>query len=220
MTAGECPEVGDQRAGPLGREIVSNLRGRFSQSATDLTLQGIDLDRLVPNFMRATLRMLESAGNTSSKEKKSIVECEVAHFVFGDGLMVADRSIQLRTEESIFVVTWMLDLTNEQQRIQVIPKVRRGISLGASDLARTLQVTGSLLDPKLEVDPAGLFLLGAESVALYATGGWVLYLGWRQVEANLSKPDACERNTHYYLFTPTAKLKLPVREGTLPQRTP
>ncbi len=207
--------------GDTPRAIAANLRGRVSPYATNLTLHGFDLDRLVPDFLRSTQRALQAAlqnqaGAGEPAQAQTRIECAAAQLLFADGLLAADRSIHVRTRSSTFLITWLLDLISEQQRIQMTPRVRGGIDLGGANLARMVQVTGTLRKPSLEVDPAGLFLVGAESAALYATGGWLYYLAWRQIENNLARQDTCERVGTSYLRTPTARLKLPVGGGGLP----
>lgn len=207
--------------GDSPRAIAVNLRGRASPYVSGLTLYGFDLDRLVPDFLRSTQRVIQSALHSQKRtgeqtEAKTLVECAAAQLLFADGMLAADRSIHVRTPHSLFLVTWLLDFTTEQQRIQMIPRVRKGIDLGGSSLARLVQVSGSLRQPSLEVDPGGLFLIGAGSAALYATGGWIYYLAWRQIDGNLTRQEGCERAGASYLHTPTGKLKLPARRGGLP----
>ena len=58
--------------------------------------------------------------------------------------------------------------------------------------------------------------MGAGSAALYATGGWLYYFAWRQLERALARTDGCERAVGKYFRQDPDDLKLPVRTAPLP----
>jgi hypothetical protein len=196
-------------------EIMSHLSGRVTEYASDMVLQGFELDKLAPDFLRQTLELLNPFKREPDGELRTDIECQLGHAVFGDGLMLMDRSLLARTPKATFMASWYLDFVSEQQRAQLVPKLRKGITLGAQDLARTLAVTGTLMDPDLQLDAGGLLMVGAGSAALYATGGWLAYYAWKQIERTLSSPDACEQAAEGYMSLDRADLALPVRKGVL-----
>lgn len=201
--------------GQSAHTLMAGLNGRFTVSANDLVVHGINVDMLAPNFIKGTLQLINPLRWGQERVRKTHFECALVHSVFGNGLMEVDRTILARTPESTFVGSWFVDFETEEQRVQLIPRIRKGIAISTSDLAKTVQVTGTLTQPTVEVDPAGLFLVGAGSVALYATGGILYYLAWQQIERNLTRPDACEKAVEQYMPLPLDQLQLPVRQDKL-----
>jgi hypothetical protein len=196
-------------------EIMSHLSGRVTEYASDMVLHGVELDKLAPDFLRQTLALLNPFKREPGVELRTDMECQLGHAVFGDGLMLMDRSLLARTPKATYMASWYLDFVSEQQRVQLVPKLRKGITLGAQDLARTLAVTGTLLNPDLQLDAGGLLMVGAGSAALFVTGGWLPYYAWKQIERTLSSPDACERAAEEYMSLDRAALELPVRKEVL-----
>jgi hypothetical protein len=206
-------KLGSQGDSP--HEVMSHLSGRVTAQAADTVLYGFELDRLAPDFLKNTLALFNPYKGEKETTVKTQLQCMVGHALFGEGLMTMDRSLLIRTPDSTFVVTWFIDFVTEEQRVQLIPRLRRGLGVSTTDLARTLHVSGTLQKPRLEVDPGGLLLVGAGSAALYVTGGWVVYFTWRQLERSMSRPDACEVAAEKYMTLDDAELKLPRREGKL-----
>lgn len=197
--------------GQSWHDIMVNLTGRVTQTAHDMVIYGFDIDKLAPDILLNTLRQISPFTSWEQQVVKSEIECQYAHLVFGDGLMAVDKPILLRTPQSLFEVDWLVDFETERQRLRFVPRAREGMSLAATDFAKMLQVGGTLLEPRLEVDAAGMLAMGAGSAALIASGGWLVWLGWREL-ANVGGADDCEALGSEYMRTPTDAVNLPRRK--------
>ncbi len=124
------------------------------------------------------------------------VECGVGHFTVEKGVLKGKSGLAMKTDKVTLVGGGTIDLSDESIKILIAPKARKGFGISTSSIAKMIRIGGSLSDPKVEVDPAGIFKTGvALGAAIVSSGLSLVAQGLvDRVRANL---DVCETALRY-----------------------
>ena len=91
-----------------------------------------------------------------------------------NGTIKYDKKIAVETDKMSIISSGIIDLKKETLEIGILPKPRKdtkGLGLGAGSLVSTVQLQGTLTDPKLGVNAANTVKTGAKLYGALATGG-------------------------------------------------
>ncbi|MCZ6717998.1 MAG: AsmA family protein [Gammaproteobacteria bacterium] len=148
----------------------------------------------------------------AKEERYTTLICGVTQFYFKDGLAAFEKGIGAQTNQLDIIASGIINLKNEKLEIAFHPEARRGISLPTGALAKLVKVGGTLANPHIELDPAGLLGIGAY------IGVGVVTFGTSVLARELLKKDAakdpCETARESQLIDPKAaqeKQKGPIR---------
>ena len=82
-----------------------------------------------------------------------------------------DKGIAAQTGKMNLIGSGVINLKTEELEIQIHPKAREGLGIGAGTLAQLVRVGGTLAEPKPEPDPVGVLKTGASIGAAVFTSG-------------------------------------------------
>ena len=108
---------------------------------------------------------------SDEKDEMTKFNCGVMRFVVREGDAVADRTLVMETEKVLLVGGGLIDLKTEDLDLGAKLAARKGIRIGAGTLSSLLRVQGTLADPKLGTDLAGVVKTGAKVGIAVATLG-------------------------------------------------
>jgi hypothetical protein len=189
------------------RALMDSLDGRITLGMDDVKLHGANLNSLAPNFLKSTLRILNPfSEKDKDKDKETFFECSVFHALLNSGVMLADDSILARTKETDILASWKLDLTTEEQIIQAYPKQRATIALPTGELAKAIEVSGTLAKPKIGVNTGDL-VTGSAKTAFFFVGGWVYVVSKKEWDKRSEEEGACQKARDYWLGNSLAQMK-------------
>ncbi len=189
------------------RELMASLNGRVTLGMDDVTLHGANLNSLAPNFIKSTLRILNPfADKNKDQEKETFFECSVFHALFTDGVMLADDSILARTTETDVTASWQLNLQTEEQVIQAYPKQRATLSIPTGDLAKAIEITGTLANPEVGVNTTDL-VVGSAKTAFFFVGGWIYVMSKNELDKKLEEEGVCQQARDYWLQYSLAEMQ-------------
>lgn len=119
------------------------------------------------------------------------LECAAAALRFRDGRAQGRSLVGARSESSMLLTSGHVDLRQETIDLRGRVRARSGPSLGLSQFASGVQVTGRLARPKMRLDPDDKPAVIAKAGAAIATAGATL-LGGALIDAAEPKNDPCE----------------------------
>lgn len=119
------------------------------------------------------------------------LECAAAALRFRDGRAQGRRLVGARSESSMLLTSGHVDLRQETIDLRGRVRARSGPSLGLSQFASGVQVTGKLARPKMRLDPDDKPALIAKAGAAIATAGATL-IGGALIDAAEPRDDPCE----------------------------
>jgi len=131
------------------------------------------------------------------KEPNTTVKCGVVRYDITDGMATTEKGIAFETDKLVMLGTGTINLKNEQLSLLFESKPSRDsaedeleklVKAGHLSLAALVQVRGTLVEPKLELNPAGLLKEGAKATAAVAT------LGLSTLASDLLEEDSRDEN--------------------------
>jgi len=114
------------------------------------------------------------------KEPHTTIKCGVVRYDITDGMATTEKGIAFETDKLVILGAGTINLKNEQLSLLIESKPSRDsaedeleklVKAGHLSLAALVQVRGTLAEPKLELNPAGLLKEGAKATARVATLG-------------------------------------------------
>lgn len=119
------------------------------------------------------------------------LECAAAALRFKDGRAHGRRLVGARSASSVLLTSGHVDFREETIDLRGRVRARSGPSLGLSQFASGVQVTGKLARPRMRLDPEDKPTAIAKAGAAIATAGATL-LGGAILDAAEPKSDPCE----------------------------
>ena len=126
------------------------------------------LDRVGADLLTQVLGV---AVPTDEEDDATILNCGVVRFRVKDGNAIADQTIVLETEKVLVQGGGLIDLKTETLDLGARLAARKGIRLGAGTLSSLVKVQGTLAEPRLGTDLAGVVKTGARVGIAVATVG-------------------------------------------------
>ncbi|NKB63503.1 MAG: AsmA family protein [Gammaproteobacteria bacterium] len=169
-------------------EIASTANGSIKFLVDDARISNAGLNLLGGDWVS---QFLLTINPFREKETHTGVECGVGHFLVEDGVLNGKSGLALKTDKITFIGGGTIDLSDENIRILIAPKARKGFGISTSSIAKMIRVGGNLSEPKVEVDPAGILKTGVALGAAIASSGLSLVAQGLvdRIRANL---DVCE----------------------------
>jgi uncharacterized protein involved in outer membrane biogenesis len=117
---------------------------------------------------------------TMKQEPYTTLKCGVLRYDIVNGMATTDKGIAVETDKLVILGAGSINLKNEQLSLLIESRPSQDstaneldklVKLGHVSLAAMVQVRGTLAEPKLELNPAGLLKQGANVTAVVATLG-------------------------------------------------
>jgi uncharacterized protein involved in outer membrane biogenesis len=165
---GRGNSVRTMAAGLNGEVLVVAGEGRINNKSMNLAGGDVQFEllRMLNPFMK--------------EEPYTTLKCAVVRYDIEDGMATTENGIAFETDKLLMLGSGTINLKNEQLAllIESMPKddVVKGtlkslITVGDVSLAGLVQVGGTLAEPGLELNPAGVLKQGVSVTAVVATGG-------------------------------------------------
>jgi len=153
--------VGDSMQSLLGSarghaELVLGS-GRVEKSISRLPLGGV------------LVSLLDTLSPVDVAKEAASLRCAVFQFDIADGIAVSRRGVAVQTESFNVLGGGAIKLQTSEIELRFKTTKRKGIGLNVLGIAdKFIYLTGTLQEPRAEVDPAGLLIHGG---AAWATSG-------------------------------------------------
>lgn len=164
-------EIRVNGTGRTVREMMAGLNGKLLTSAVE-----VQINNSAVNFAGADLvtELIQGMNPFAKKEDFTLMKCAVLHFGVQDGIVRNDKGIGMETEKMNISGGGVIDLKTEQLDIVIRPKPQSGIGISAGLLADMVRLQGTLADPRLAMDKAGVAKKAASLGLALSTGGMSL----------------------------------------------
>ena len=162
--------------------IMGSLDGSVAFAIADSRLTDVSANKLDPSLE-------EQINPERQQDEPNILECGAIYFEIKDGIATTTRGLAAQFDD----VTWLgngeINLVNEQIQISARPRTRKGLGImSLNHLAKLVLLGGTLSQPVIYLDPAGVAGAYADYAAAIYTGGLSLLL-----KGLLDKSEANER---------------------------
>ena len=148
--------------------LMAGLSGGIYVAAGKAVIDNQRLENLSGDVVTA---VLGTVAMQSAQDKTTRVRCGVVRVLVRDGLVSVDRSIAMETSRAAMSVSGSIDLRDEGLDLGIKLAGRRGPSLGAGSFSGLVRVRGTIAEPKVVADAAGIAGAAATVAGAVATGG-------------------------------------------------
>jgi uncharacterized protein involved in outer membrane biogenesis len=149
-------------------ELMAGLSGGIYVAAGKAIIHNERLEKVSGDVVTA---VLSTVAMQSSEEKTTHVRCGVVRVPVKNGLVSVRRTIAMETSRTAMSVSGTIDLGDEGLDLGVDLVGRRGPSLGAASFSGLVRVRGTMAEPTVGADAAGIAGAAATVAGAVATGG-------------------------------------------------
>ena len=156
--------------GPAGDAFVGRSSGSLRLDVGPMRLQGTSAG----GGAEGLGRLAEVLNPLRRTEQATEVQCVVARLTVRDGVAHAERTIAAETSALGVSASGTIDLRNRTLDLLVRPRARKGLGIGAIELAELVRVTGPIGSPTIGLDKVGAAKAAIAVGGAVASGGWSL----------------------------------------------
>ncbi len=164
-------------------QMAENSNGKIQIS--------INQARMASNFLNDAgdfvVTLLDSMNPLRKKSTETILECAVAYMPINNGQINIANTVGAQTDRLDVVLAGSINLKTEAVSLTINPREKSGLTTGI-DLAGPVKMSGSLMDPKVGINQAGV-VNSAISIGLgVLTGGATILAENARSMSNKSYP--------------------------------
>lgn len=147
--------------GNTTKQIIGSLSGTTlveisnAQISSDINILGGNLSQIIPFAKNKPLTELT---------------CSVLNFSITKGVMTSKQGIGVRTTEADITGDGKINLNNEKINFTIKPE-SRGMDIKILNLAQLIKISGTISNPKVEINPEGVVKEATSIIAGVLTGG-------------------------------------------------
>ena len=165
------------------RQMAENSNGKIQVS--------INQARMASNFLNDAgdfvVTLLDSMNPLRKKSTETILECAVAYLPINNGQINIVNTVGVQTDRLDVVLAGSINLKTEAVNLTINPREKSGLTTGL-DLAGLVKMGGTLMDPKVGINQAGV-VNSAISIGLgVLTGGATILAENARSMSNKSHP--------------------------------
>ena len=165
------------------RQMAENSNGKIQAS--------INQARMASNFLNDAgdfvVTLLDSMNPLRKKSTETILECAVAYLPINNGQINIVNTVGVQTDRLDVVLAGSINLKTEAVNLTINPREKSGLTTGL-DLAGLVKMGGTLMDPKVGINQAGV-VNSAISIGLgVLTGGATILAENARSMSNKSHP--------------------------------
>ena len=108
--------------------------------------------------------------NPFSKKDNAALQCAVINFNIKDGIATANKGIGVETKQISVSGAGEINLKNEKLALGFEPSAKGAVAGAITNLASGMKAEGTLANPKIKINPAGVAMGAIKSVAGIAGG--------------------------------------------------
>jgi hypothetical protein len=150
------------------RELMASLSGGVYVAAGKSVIDNRKLAKISGDVVTA---VLGTVAMQSAEAKTTHVRCSVVRVPVKNGIVRIDRSVAMETSLAAMSAEGSVDFSNEALDLGVSLVGRSGPSLSAGSFSGLVRVRGTLLEPQVGADAAGIAGAAATVAGAVATGG-------------------------------------------------
>jgi uncharacterized protein involved in outer membrane biogenesis len=150
------------------RELMAGLSGGIYVATGKATIHNRRLEKISGDVVTA---VLSTVAMQSPEEKTTHVRCGVVRVMVKNGVVNADRTIAMETTRAAMSTSGTIDFRDEGLDLGVNLVGRTGPNIGTSSLSGLMRVRGTLAEPEVGADAAGLVGAAATVAGAVATSG-------------------------------------------------
>lgn len=164
-------------------QMAENSNGKIQVS--------INQARMASNFLNDAgdfiVTLLDSMNPLQKKSTETILECAVAYLPINNGQIYIANTVGAQTDRLDVVLAGSINLKTEAISLTINPREKSGLTTGL-DLAGLVKMGGTLMDPKVGINQAGV-VNSAISIGLgVLTGGATILAENARSMSNKSHP--------------------------------
>lgn len=149
-------------------ELMAGLSGGIYVAAGKATVNNQRLENLSGDVVTT---ILSTVAMQSADEKTTHVRCGVVRVLVRDGIVDVDRTIAMETSRAAMSTSGTISLRDEGLDLGVSLVGRNGPSLGAGTFSGLVRVRGTMAEPKIVANPAGIAGAAATVAGAVVTSG-------------------------------------------------
>jgi hypothetical protein len=150
------------------QELMADLSGGIYVAAGKAIVHN---DRLAKVSGDVVTAVLSTVAMQSADDKTTHVRCGVVRVPVRNGMVKVDRTIAMETSRAAMSASGSIDLRDEGLDLGVNLVGRFGPNLGASSLSGLVRVRGTIAEPRVGADAAGIAGAAATVAGAVASGG-------------------------------------------------
>lgn len=150
------------------RELMAGLSGGIYVATGKATIHNRRLEKVSGDVVTAVLGTLAMQ---SPEEETTHVRCGVVRVLVKQGVVNADRTIAMETTRAAMSTSGTIDFRDEALDLGVNLVGRQGPTIGTSSLSGLVRVRGTMANPEVGADAAGLVGAAATVAGAVATSG-------------------------------------------------
>ena len=155
---------------------ATNLTIRFSGTGNSTqAIAGSANGKLLVKVGSAEMKQDEKKGgflsgigellNPFSKKDNAMLDCAVLNFKISDGIATASKGIGVETKQITVSGGGEINLKNEKLALVFEPNAKGAVAGTLTNLASGMKAEGTLANPKIKINPAGVAMGALKSVA-------------------------------------------------------
>ncbi len=203
-------DLGVSGQGESLAQMMGNAYGKLQLQLHNASIKNQNLELFGSDLI---LGFLNTINPLSRQQKYLDIECGVIHFPINNGKAYADQGIAIKTDRVTVLGGGEINLRNEELKILIKPKARKGFGLSAGTIAKIVQIGGTIDKPKIEVATSGFFSAAAAIGMAAASGGWTL-LAQGLLDRNKANSNVCNQTLKSPVFAAITEI-LPLDRDNL-----
>jgi hypothetical protein len=149
-------------------ELAAGLSGGIYVAVGKATIHNRRMEKIGGNVVTA---VLSTVAMQTPEDETTHVRCGVVRVLVRDGLVSVDRTIAMETSRAAMSVSGTIDFGDEGLDLGVDLAGREGPSLGAGSFSGLVRVRGTMAEPEVGADAAGIVGAIATVAGAVATSG-------------------------------------------------
>jgi uncharacterized protein involved in outer membrane biogenesis len=149
-------------------ELAAGLSGGIYVAVGKATIHNRRMEKIGGNVVTA---VLSTVAMQTPEDETTHVRCGVVRVLVRDGLVSVDRTIAMETSRAAMSVSGTIDFGDEGLDLGVDLAGREGPSLGAGSFSGLMRVRGTMAEPEVGADAAGIVGAIATVAGAVATSG-------------------------------------------------
>jgi len=175
-------------SGSSVQRFMSGLNGEVRLVSGPARLSGAALD-LGDDVLT---QLLDTVDPFRKRDRYTDVTCAVVRLPVRNGLVTIERTVAYETAKVNVVVAGTINLRTEALDVAIRPRIKEGLGqVGVPGLAELVRVTGTLTEPKMEIDTLASARAALSVGGAIATSGLSL-LGEALYKKAVSDPHPCQ----------------------------
>ena len=168
-------------------EMAGNAAGSLLLEISGATVKNDGLQFIAGDLFLSVIEVI----NPLSRQAPYLdIECGVIRFDVNQGIATTPQGLVLKTADFTFIGGGDVNLSNESLKLNITSKARTGFGINVNSIVKVLRVGGTIKNPNIQVDPAGL-IQSAIALGTAIVSGGVSLIVQGVYDKNRANADVC-----------------------------